>query len=121
MDYFTKKIDQKINLAKSLENISDVKILLQVKIEYSLLFYISVLKNAYFNSLPLEDREYIDTILQKPTVGDFAIAISKLNKSNDKSTRKIVAAISKYPEVRNTNIGHGFVFNDGNKDFINKL
>ncbi len=121
MDYFTKKIDQKINLAKSLENISDVKILLQVKIEYSLLFYISVLKNANFNSLPLEDREYIDTILQKPTVGDLANAISKLNKSNDKSTRKIVAAISKYPEVRNTNIGHGFVFNDGNKDFINKL
>ena len=121
MDFFTKKIDQKIALAKSLDNISDVKVLLQVKIEYSLLFYIAVLKNAYFNSLPLEDREYIDSILQKPTVGDLATAISKLNTSNDKNTRKIVTAISKYPELRNTNIGHGFVFNDGNKDFINKL
>ena len=53
MDYFIKKLDQKINLAKELENYTQVKSLLQVKMEYSLLFLLAYFKNKNFNSIEL--------------------------------------------------------------------
>ncbi|WP_296012449.1 NB-ARC domain-containing protein [uncultured Treponema sp.] len=121
MDYFTKKIDQKIALAKNLENYSELKILLQVKIEYALLFMLSLLRNRNFGSLKIEEQEYINRLLVKPSVGDLAQVITKLNISNDKNTKKIVNAISKYPELRNVSIGHGFTFEDGNQNFIKKF
>ena len=75
MDYFSKKIDQKINFAKELENVSQLKIFLQVKIEYSLLFLLIYYKNKNFNLLELEDQEYINKLLVRPTIGDIVDAI----------------------------------------------
>ena len=75
MDYFSKKIDQKINFAKELENVSQLKIFLQVKIEDSLLFLLIYFKNKNFNLLELEDQEYINNLLVRPTIGDIVDAI----------------------------------------------
>ena len=63
MDYFIKKLDQKINLEKELENYAEVKSLLQVKMEYSLLFLLAYYKRKNFSNIELEDQEYINHIL----------------------------------------------------------
>ncbi|MEE0878484.1 MAG: NB-ARC domain-containing protein [Treponemataceae bacterium] len=121
MDYFSKKIDQKINFSKELENVSQLKIFLQVKIEYSLLFLLIYYKNKNFNLLELEDQEYINKLLVRPTIGDIVDAIKHLSKNEEKNTRKMLNFMDKYTSFRNQNIGHGFVFEDGTSSFIKDL
>lgn len=121
MDFIIRKLNQKINLAKELENASQLKTLLQVKIEYSLLFLLSYFKNKNYEELELEDQEYINRVLIRPTVGDLASAITKLTKNEEKNTKKLIHTLNKYTNFRNVNIGHGFVFEDGNINFVKEL
>lgn len=121
MDYFIKKLDQKINLEKELENYAEVKSLLQVKMEYSLLFLLAYYKRKNFSNIELEDQEYINHILFRPSVGDIVSAIGRLTKNEEKATRRILHSMDKYTNFRNNMIGHGFVFEDGIKNFIKAI
>lgn len=121
MDYFIKKMDQKINLAKELENYTQLKILLQVKMEYSLLFILAYYKSKNFDNIEMEDQEYVNTVLFRPSIGDIVQAIGRLTKNEEKYIKKILHSMDKYTNLRNNSIGHGFVFEDGLESFIKAL
>lgn len=122
MDFITKKLDQKIKFYEERKENQNVRIYLQVKVEYLLILILSYLWNQNYSKIDEKQRKYLYPKIVKPTIGDIVDMISKLdlNKKilNDK---RISTAISQYPKFRNEKIGHGYSFEDDTLNFIGNL
>jgi len=69
-----------------------------------------------------EDKEYILSKIQRPSIGDILDICRKLDvKSDIFFIKKVTESINKYPRVRNEKIGHGYVFEDGVEEYLKAL
>lgn len=121
MDYFLKKLDRKISISRDLSEYGELKILLQVKIEYSLFFLMAIYREKNYQSLDIDEKEYVNEHIINPTIGDIVNIILTLSKYESKATKKLIQIIQKYPNIRNNSIGHGYVFEDGIEIFVKIL
>lgn len=121
MDYYIKKLDQKIKINECINNQSEVITLYQAKIEYNLLFTLSILWNQDFQELTIEDKEYAIRKIERPSIGEIVELVKFLDKDKKLGSKRIKKILNKYPNVRNEYIGHGFTFNDKKQELLDKL
>ena len=94
----------------------------QSRLEFSLIYMLAYLWNKNLNKLDLPVKEEVCSLVLKPTIGDIVSLCHKLDIDGEfkekKQTRK---ALDMYPRLRNQMIGHGYVYEDGLKDAIDKI
>ena len=119
MDYIEKKISQKIRFHENLGQKIELKIYLQVKVEYILLFLLAYLWNTNFSKLPLKQKSYVAKKICRPTFGEIVGMINILDiEKTIRSTDQINSILENYPKMRNEKIGHGYIFEDGIDEYI---
>jgi GTPase SAR1 family protein len=121
MEYIRKKLERKISYLEDSGANETLKIYYQVRVEYLMIFCLGYLWNKNISNLQDDDKEYILSRIQKPSIGDVLDICRKLDVSGDFFTRKVAEKISKYPRIRNEKIGHGYVFEDGTEDYLSAL
>lgn len=122
MDYVITRIEKKITLLKSLNQQREICLFYQVRLEYILVFILSYLWNKNFDSLEVDDKEYIISKVFRPTIGDIFSICRKLDvKKEIFKVNKIYRSLEKYTHVRNSFLGHGYTFADGVEDLSDKL
>jgi hypothetical protein len=122
MEYVRKKLERKISFLENSNTVIDLKIYYQVRVEYLLIFCMAYLWNKNISLLDDEDKEYILSKIQRPSIGDILDICRKLDVTSDIFfIRRATESISKYPRVRNEKIGHGYVFEDGVEEYLKAL
>lgn len=123
MNYILHKINQKINLLNSLGKKQELKVHLQSKLEYYLIFILGYLWNKNIDNVSEEKKEDILNTILKPSIGSI-ISISRnldieAEIFGNKKLNKLRESIDKYPNLRNEQIGHGYTFEDEIDSIIN--
>ncbi len=109
MDYIRKKINERMNIVESGSH--EYITLLQERIEYILFLTFGYLYNKNRNKIDFDVLSDIVCNLKNMTIGEVANAICRLDTMNDElgKQKKI---IDKYPRLRNTKLGHGYIHSD---------
>ncbi|MNX61863.1 NACHT domain protein [compost metagenome] len=114
MDPILKSLDTKISFFEKSPKKSDIKTYYQARFEYSLIFILAYYWNRNLDAIPSEVREQVIKNIQRPSVGSIINTIRALDKDLELfGSKKISKALSRYPELRNDSIGHGYIFEDG--------
>ncbi len=122
MDFIRKQIDQRIELLHSLGDKSGLMQHYQSRFEYILVYLLSYLWNKNLSKLSHEDKEYVFQNILKPTIGSVIAICRKLDIEKEVlKNSKLSQALEKYPSIRNENLGHGFVYEDGTEKFLKML
>ncbi len=122
MDLITSKLNRKIKFLSESNKGSDLKLYQQVRVEFLLIYFLAYLWNKNLHNLGFDDKDYVISKIVKPSIGDVVEICRKLDINNELFwSKKLNAAISKYPKFRNEKIGHGYCFEDETNDFINTL
>lgn len=116
MNYILKQLNKRIDLLSSLGKNHELKIHLQSKLEYYLIFILGYLWNKNIDKLNEEKKEEILKTILKPSIGSI-ISLSRTLDTDaeifgNKKLSKLREAIDKYPSLRNEQIGHGYTFED---------
>lgn len=119
MDYIRANIDKKIKLLQSFNKQDELKILLQARFEYILIYSLAYLWNKNSNELDPDDKEHIYNSIITPSIGAI-LDMSKLLDINKEifQNKRVSKALNEYPKVRNEKIGHGYSFHDEVEDFL---
>ena len=116
MNFILHKVNQKINLLRSLGKKQELKVHLQSKLEFYLVYILGYLWNKNINSITEEKREEILKTILKPSIGSIVFISRALDIHaeifGNKKLNKLRESIDKYPSLRNEQIGHGFTFED---------
>lgn len=122
MEYIRKKLEKRISYLEDSGLIENLKIYYQVRVEYLMIYCLGYLWNKNISNLQDDDKEYILSRIQKPSIGDVLDICRKLDISGDFFiNKKISEKLSKYPRIRNEKIGHGYVFEDGTGEYLSAL
>lgn len=116
MNFILNKIDQKINLLNSLGKKQELKVHLQSKLEFYLIFILGYLWNKNIEKVNEEKKEEILNTILKPSIGSIISLSRNLDVDaeifGNKKLNKLRESIDKYPNLRNEQIGHGYTFED---------
>lgn len=122
MDYILKGIEKKI---LRFEGTSDAKIYHQVRVEYAFNLLLAYFWNRNFEEIGITDfvtQSNIIKEVQRPSIGTVAALIQKLDLHNEISSEKANGVgLSKYAELRNDLIGHGYSFEDDLTNYSNSF
>ena len=114
MNYISKKIDDRLFILESIGKTSDILTQYQAKFEFFLVFILGYLWNKNLNKLDESDKEILFNQIQKPTIGDIVAICRKLDYDNlIRHNKRLNKTLEDYPSIRNNNIGHGYIFEDG--------
>jgi GTPase SAR1 family protein len=122
MNYLIKKIESRIEILESIGDSQNLLQYYQARFESLIALLLGFLWNKGLKDMNPDDLEYIYSRLNKPSIGTIIEICRKLDSDNlllGKST--INFALTQYPQIRNEQIGHGYVFQDGSSDVINIL
>ena len=121
MDYILHKINQRIGLLQATEGIESLAVHYRSRIEYLLTLMMGYLWNKNFDTLEEDEKLSVFNDILRPTIGDVISVCRTLDKDKEIFSQKTISkSIEKYPELRNTMIGHGFTFEDAQEQF-NKI
>lgn len=116
MNYILHKLNQKIDLLSSLGKKQELKIHLQSKLEFYLIFILGYLWNKNIEKVTEEKKEEILSTVLKPSIGSIVSLSRNLDVDaeifGNKKLSRLQESISKYPNLRNEQIGHGYTFED---------
>lgn len=116
MNYILQKLNQKINLLNSLGKKQELKVHLQSKLEFYLIFILGYLWNKNIEKVSEEKKEEILNTILKPSIGSIIALSRNLDVEaeifGNKKLNKLRESIDKYPNLRNEQIGHGYMFED---------
>ncbi|MFB8372858.1 NACHT domain-containing protein [Paenibacillus taichungensis] len=122
MDFITLKLNTKIEYYKKKNDLSNLKVMYQAKLEYFLLLSMAYLWGKNLDKIPAESKEHILRKIDRPTIGDVVSICKNLDIEKEVfSNKKSNKVINEYPSFRNEKIGHGFTFEDGNEEFIQEI
>ncbi len=122
MEYIRKNIERKINFHEYNNNQEELKVLYQAYLEYLMIYTLGYLWNKNFSICDSETKSYILDIIQRPSIGDIEMACRKLDVNKEIfKNRALSRRFSKYPQLRNEKIGHGYVFSDSSSEFVGEL
>lgn len=122
MNYIIKKLDSKINLYADREDYGNLKIYLQVKLEFELILIMSYLWNRNINRMSDEKQQMLYKMIQNPSIGEIVHINRELDIDEELiKSKKVKETINHYPAFRNEKIGHGYSFEDDNEKFIQAL
>lgn len=123
MNYIITQLNRKINLLQSLDQKQDLKVHLQSKLEFYLIFILGYLWNKNIGKISEELKEETLKTILKPSIGSIVSIIRNLDMEREifgnKKLKKLIEAINKYPNLRNEQIGHGYTFEDDLDNIIN--
>ena len=119
MDYIIRQLDKRIIYSEAANKTRDTAEYYRVKIEYGLIFLMTVLWNQNITKVDAEAKEHIFGKVRMPSVGSILDISRRLDINrlvfNDK---KLVEAVNSYPQVRNERIGHGYTFEDNLAELV---
>lgn len=116
MNFIIHKLNQKIDLLNSLGKKQELKVHLQSKLEFYLIFILGNLWNKNIEKVTEEKKEDILKTILKPSIGSIVSLSRNLDVDaeifGNKKLNKLRESIDKYPNLRNEQIGHGYTFED---------
>lgn len=113
MDYILYKLNQRINLLQVTEQTGSIAVHYRSRIEYLLTLMLGYLWNKNFEKLDTDVKVEVFNEILKPTIGSVVSVCRTLDIDKEIFSKKSVSkSIDKYPDLRNTCMGHGFVFED---------
>lgn len=117
MNYIHREIEENIEIYSGT---SDVKVYLQMRIEFYLIYMLAHFWSKNYNRIPnLNTKNEIVKRLIKPTIGTIIHIIQQLDVDNEiPESGKL---FEKYLDFRNSYIGHGYVMPDALEEFHNTL
>ena len=122
MDYITKKIKEKSELCVFARNYKDAAVQEQSRLEYILNLILAYLWNKQIERVDEETRASAYLDISHPSIGTIISLARKLDIDSEifgeKKLRKFIAAVNKYPSIRNEKIGHGFSFEDDSEELF---
>ena len=121
MDFILKKINQKLNIFDMQNQISELNIYSQVRMEYLLFLALGYLWNKNILNLDEDKRERIFNQILNPTIGSIVQIIRILDINKEILSKDISKSFNDYPEYRNQLIGHGYTFINGEDKIYDRL
>lgn len=116
MNFILHKLNQKIDLLNSLGKKQELRVHLQSKLEFYLIFILGYLWNKNIDKVTEEKKEEILKTILKPSIGSIISLSRNLDIDaeifGNKNLKKLRESIDKYPNLRNEQIGHGYTFED---------
>lgn len=116
MNYILHQLDKKINLLNALDKKHELKVHLQAKLEFYLIYTLGYLWNRNITRVTQEKKEEILKTILKPSIGSIVSIARTLDIDaeifGNKKLNKLRESIDKYPNIRNEQIGHGYTFED---------
>lgn len=113
MDYILHKINQRIGLLQVTEDTGSIVVHYRSRIEYLLTLMLGYLWNKNFNSLDADIKISVFNEILIPSIGSVVSVCRTLDVDKEIFSKKSISkSIEKYPELRNTVLGHGFTFED---------
>ena len=113
MDYIILKINQRISLLDATGNTNALDVHYRSRIEYLLNLMLGYLWNKNFNTLSEDEKIKIFGDILSPTIGTVVSVCRTLDIQKEIfSVKQVANSIDKYPNLRNSKLGHGFVFED---------
>jgi len=113
MNYILSKINQRIEIAKVLQNGENMIVYYQSRIEYLLILMLGYLWNKHFEDQPLDEKESLSNDILCPSIGTIVQVTRRLDEEKEFfGDKRISKALNAYPAIRNTQLGHGFTFSD---------
>ncbi|WP_291146397.1 NB-ARC domain-containing protein [Flavobacterium sp. UBA7680] len=123
MNYILSNLNKKIDFLKSDNQRAELRIHYQSKFEFILIYILSYLWNKNWETISIDDREYIINCIGKPSIGTIISMIRKLDLSSEffgnRKVKGLYNFIDDYPRFRNEKIGHGFSFEDDTENYLN--
>lgn len=117
MDYILHKINQRIGLLQITEDLGSLAIHYRSRIEYLLTLMLGYLWNKNYDTLESDIKLQVFNSIIKPTIGDIVSVCRTLDIEKEFFfKKKVSSSIVKYPELRNTLMGHGFTFEDSKEN-----
>lgn len=122
MDYITNKLNDRIKIVKNFNNSKDLLVYYQSRLEYQMILLLSYLWNKNRENLDEIDRELLYSMVQRPTIGDVANMCKRLDvQMIFRKNKRFADALLKYPGLRNSFLGHGYTYADGQDAIIAQL
>lgn len=119
MDFIRRNLERKIELLTAQNKSADLRVHYQAIYEYMIILVMSYLWNKNFDSLGVDEKEYISSAIVKPSIGSIVEIARKLDVGNEIfSNKKLQKSFDKYPSLRNEKLGHGFTFEDETDAFL---
>lgn len=113
MDYIIHKLNQRISLLQVTGETQSLGVYNRSRIEYLFTLMMGYLWNKNFESLDPDVKLEVFNAILRPTIGDVVSACRTLDVYKEIfSIKSIATAINKYPDLRNSEMGHGFVYED---------
>ena len=113
MDYISHKINQRINLLQVTGDNGSLGVHYRSRIEYLLNLMLGYLWNKNFESLGEDEKIEVFGDILCPTIGTVISVCRTLDLNKEIFSNRVIAkCIAKYPDLRNSQMGHGFVFED---------
>lgn len=113
MDYILHKVNQRISLLQATGKIGSLAVYYRSRIEYLLALMLGYLWNKNFEKLEADVKLDVFNNILKPTIGSVVSVCRTLDIDKEIFSKKTISkGIDKYPDLRNSFMGHGFVFED---------
>lgn len=101
---------------------TDLLVHYQSRLEYQLILLLGYLWNKNRETLDEIDKGQLYQMAQRPTIGDVADMCKRLDTQNIfRKNKKFSHALMKYPGLRNSYLGHGYTYADGQEAIIEQL
>ena len=122
MDYILNQLNSRIFILKSMKSSQDLMVFYQSRLEYQLILLLGYLWNLNLENLDDIDKENVYRLAQRPTIGDVVDMCKRLDTQKlFKQNKKLAQSLQKYLELRNSSIGHGYTYADGQDIIIEQL
>lgn len=122
MDYIINKINNRITIVKNFKAKTDLLVHYQARLEYLMILLLGYLWNKNRETLDEIDKEQLYQMAQRPTIGDVADMCKRLDTQNIfRKNKRFSQALMKYPGLRNSFLGHGYTYADGQDAIIEQL
>ncbi len=122
MDYIINKLNKKIQFYKARGDLGNLKLYLQVRLEYELLLSMAYLWNKNIDILSLDKKIELYKAIITPSIGEIVNITRKLDVGNEVfKAKKVREVLNRYPAFRNEKLGHGYSFEDDGENFVENI
>lgn len=117
MDYILHKINQRIGLLQVTSDTKSLGVYYRSRIEYLFTLMLGYLWNKNFEKIEPDMKLEVFNAILRPTIGEVISICRSLDAQKEFFSFKTIAkAIDKYPDLRNSLMGHGFTFEDAEEE-----
>ena len=122
MNYILNQLNSRISILRNIKSTKDLMVHYQSRLEFQLVLLLGYLWNLHIESLDDVDKENVYRMAQRPTIGDVVDMCRRLDADNlFRKNKKLAQSLNSYPGLRNSFIGHGYTYADGQDAIIKQL